>query len=72
MGGGSVTAIVQTNAEGQLALNCVIDKVLHSLVDFLCLGKMTAVKVNPAKCEVCDVITFLKAKHYSLGNSHCI
>lgn len=41
---GSITAIVQTNEEDQLVLNCGIGKVLRSLISFLYLGKMTVAK----------------------------
>lgn len=57
--------LIQTNA-GQSVSNCGVGKVLHSLIEFLCLGKVTSAKTKPAKCEVWDVLRFLLAKH----NSH--
>lgn len=42
-----------------------IGNVLRSLFGFLCLGKMTLAKSKLAKCEVCTILRFLTAKHYS-------
>lgn len=53
------------NEEGQSASNHGIGNVLHSLISFLCLGKMTPAKSKLAKCEVCSILQFLTAKHYS-------
>lgn len=69
-GGGSVTAFVRTNAEGQSVLNYGIGKVLSLFVEFLCLGKMTCAKTEPTKCEVRAVLWFLMTKHYSVAAIH--
>lgn len=42
-----------------------IGNVLRSLIGFLCLGKITPAKSKLAKCEVCTILLFLTAKHYS-------
>lgn len=59
---GSVTAPKQRKAEGLSVLNRGIGKVLCSLLDFLCLSKMTVAKAKPAKCEVCAVLQVITAK----------
>lgn len=46
-GWGSVTALVQTNPEDQLASNSGIGKVLHSLIDFCVLAKWLLQKQSP-------------------------
>lgn len=48
-GGGSATILVQANLEGQLVSNDGIGKVLLSLNDCLCLGKITDAKTTAAK-----------------------
>lgn len=65
--GGVITTIVHTNEEGQSASNHGIGNVLRSLIGFLCLGKMTPAKSKLAKCEVCSILRFLTAKHYSVA-----
>lgn len=70
VGGGSVTALLQTNADGQLALNCGIGKVLHSIVDFLCHGKMTNAKIKPTKSKVRVVLQVLTTTHYLVAAVH--
>lgn len=67
-GGGSVTAFLRLNAEGQLVLN--YGKVLNLFVEFLCLGKMTCSKTEPTKCKVRAVLWFLMTKHYSAAAIH--
>lgn len=62
----SITALAQTNA-GQCTSNHGIGKVLRWLVEFLCLDKMVAAKIKPAKCEVCAALRFLTTKHYSVA-----
>lgn len=52
-GGGSVTALVKTNAEGQSTLNRDIGKVLCLLIDFLCLGKMSNAEKTDQKLALC-------------------
>lgn len=52
------------NGEGQSMPKCDTGKVLSSLINFMCLSKMTAPKTKPAKHEVRDVLRFLTAIHY--------
>lgn len=53
------------NAEGQSTLNCSIGKVLRSLIELLCLGKLTGAKTKLAKYQVCAALRFITTKHYS-------
>lgn len=57
--GGSIGALVQTL--GKSAPNFGIGKVLCLLIEFLCLGKVTAAKAKLAKCEVHAVIQVIMA-----------
>lgn len=59
--GGSIGALVQTL--GKSAPNFGIGKVLCLLIEFLCLGKVTAAKAKLAKCEVHAVIQVIMATH---------
>lgn len=70
MGGNSTTTLIQMIAESQLVSIRGIIKVPRVLVDFLCLGRMTAAKTKPAKYEVVCCLNSLRTKHYSAGDIH--
>lgn len=70
VGGVSVTGLVQTNTEGQLASNRGIGKVVCLLIDFLCLVKKTAAIAKTAKFKTHDVVRFLMAKYYAAAVIH--
>lgn len=69
-GSGSATTLVQTNAEGQTVSKPGSTKVLRTIVDFLCQGKITYVIKNPAKGEVHTVKQVFTAKHHSVAAIH--
>lgn len=78
-GSGSATTLVQPNAEGQTVSKPGSTKVLRTIVDFLCKGKITSVITNPAKGEVHTVTVFtvkyckkqvFTAKHHSVAAIH--
>lgn len=52
--------------ECQSALNCGIIKVMHSHIDFLCLGKKTAEKTKPIKYVYHAVLQILMATLFLL------
>lgn len=54
-GEGSLSTLLQTNARGQSASSHSISKVLHPLIYFLCLDKMTAAIRKPAQRKMHDV-----------------
>lgn len=67
-GGDIATALVQMNEERQSVLSRGSIKFLHSLVDFLCLDKMTST-IKTLPLVNCCYKVFM-AKHYSAVAIH--
>lgn len=61
-------SLVQTDTKGESTSNHDSGKVLRLLIDFLCLGNITAAKIKPI-CEV-RFVWVLTTKHYSAAVIH--